>query len=520
MAERQGLLARGATRVFSDGTLTKRASLNAFASGVELVTRTVVALLLTPLLLSRLGDSVFGVWQVLQRLVVQASPASGRPGEALKWVVANRQSSTDYEEKRRQVGNAVTVWFLFFPVQLTIGAVVGWFAPVWLHVPASSLGIVRLAAALLVVNLLLGSLEDLPRAVLQGENLGYKRIGLAAAVVLIGGGLTAAALFLGTGLVGVAAATVAVGLLSGTAYFFIARRYVSWFGIARPHLRGLGRFAGLSGWFLLWNLVMRAMNGADLVVLGVAGSPRLVTSYTLSRFVAFALAAVVAVVILAIMPGLGGLIGAGDLDKAQNVRNEMMATTWLMGTVAGSVILVWEASFLRLWVGEQYYPGMLTVILIVTMVLQWALIRIDTNIIDLTLNLRWKVLVGLFSTVLCIGLSWVLIDRGLGIVGAVTGFIGGRAILSLVYPWMIGRRLGIPPSQQLRGVVRPTLATVAVFTGSAFIGSVARTGSWSGLVFAVAVSAILVGPLVFFGGLNASQRKRIWNRARRVTRLT
>ena len=143
MAERQGLLARGATRVFSDGTLTKRASLNAFASGVELVTRTIVSLFLTPLLLSRLGDSFFGVWQVLQRLVVQASPASGRPGEALKWVVANRQSSTDYEEKRRQVGNAVAVWFVFFPVQLAVGGVVGWFAPLWLHVPGANQGVVR-----------------------------------------------------------------------------------------------------------------------------------------------------------------------------------------------------------------------------------------------------------------------------------------------------------------------------------------------------------------------------------------
>jgi O-antigen/teichoic acid export membrane protein len=520
VAERQGLLARGATRVFSDGTLTKRASLNAFASGVELVTRTIVSLFLTPLLLSRLGDSVFGVWQVLQRLVVQASPASGRPGEALKWVVANRQSSTDYEEKRRQVGNAVAVWFLFFPVQLAAGAVVGWFAPVWLHVPGANQGVVRLAAALLVVNLLLGSLEDLPRAVLQGENLGYRRIGLAAAVVLVGGALTAGALFLGTGLVGVAAATVAAGLLSGTAYFFIAKRYVVWFGIARPHLRGLGRFAGLSGWFLLWNLVMKAMNGADLVVLGIAGSARLVTTYTLSRFVPFALAAVVAVVILAIMPGLGGLIGAGDLERARSVRTEMMAATWLMGTVAGSLILIWEASFLRLWVGEQYYPGMPTMILIVAMVMQWALIRIDTNIIDLTLNLRWKVLVGVLSTVLCLGLSWVLVDQGSGIMGTVIGFTGGRAILSFVYPWMIGRRLGIPPMQQLLGLVRPTLATVGVFAVSAFIGSTARTGSWSGLVFAVAISALLAGPIVFFAGLNTIQRQRMWKRARRVARLT
>lgn len=520
MAERQGLLARGRSRFLSDGTLTKKASLNAFAWGIELGAQTVVTLLLTPLLLSRLGDSVFGVWQVLQRLVVQASPATGRAGEALKWTIASQQSSTDYDEKRRQVGNAVAVWVLFLPVQLAIGATVGWFAPVWLHVPAGSSGVVRLAAALLVVNLFLGSFEDLPRAVLQGENMGYKRVGLASAVVVFGGVLTAAALFLGTGLVGVAAATVAAGVLSGTAYFFIAKKYVAWFGIAKPHLRGLGRFAGLSWWFLLWNLVMKAMNGADLIVLGIAGSAKLVTSYTIARFVPYAVAAAVAVSILAVMPGLGGLIGAGEFLRAQSVRSEMMASTWLMGTVAGSLILLWEGSFIRLWVGESHYPGTLVVVLIVVMVLQWALIRIDTNIIDLTLNLRWKVLVGLLSTALCVVLSWLLVSKGLGIAGVVTGFIGGRAILSFVYPWMIGRRLGIPPSKQLRGIVRPALITLVVFACSAFGGSVAGTNSWFGLVFGAAVSALFVGPFVFFAGLTPGQRRRILYRARRVTRLT
>lgn len=519
MADRQGLLARSATRVFSDGTLTKKASLNAFASGVELASRTGVGLLLTPLLLSRLGDAVFGVWQVLQRLVVQASPASGRPGEALKWVIASRQSSTDYEDKRRQVGNAIAVWSLFLPIQLLIGAAVGWFAPVWLHVPAGSQSMVRVAAALLVVNLLLGSLEDLPRAVLQGENMGYKRIGLAASIVIIGGALTAAALFLDKGIVGVAAATVAAGLLSGAAYLYIAQRYVAWFGVARPHLRGLGGFAGLSGWFLVWNLVMRAMNGADLVVLGIAGSTGLVTTYSLSRFVPQALAAAVAISILSIMPGLGGLIGAGDLHKAESIRTEIMASTWLMGTVAGSLILLWEASFLRLWVGEVYYPGTLAMILIVVMVLQWVLIRIDTNIIDLTLDLRWKVLLGVVSAALCVSMSWMLVARGYGIVGVALGFIGGRAMLSVIYPLMIGRRLGIPVRRQLQGAIRPALITGALFAGCSFCSTVVRASSWPGLVASVALSIVLFGPLAFFGGLTPDQRRRIWIRARRVARL-
>jgi hypothetical protein len=57
-------------------------------------------------------------------------------------------------------------------------------------------------------------------------------------------------------------------------------------------------------------------------------------------------------------------------------------------------------------------------VLIVVMVLQFALIRNDSNIIDLTLNVRRKVLLGLGSAILCVGLSWFLVARGWGIVGS------------------------------------------------------------------------------------------------------
>ena len=48
---------------------------------------------------------------------------------------------------------------------------------------------------------------------------------------------------------------------------------------------------------------------------------------------------------------------------------------------------------------------MTVMLLIVIMVLQWAVIRTDSNIIDLTLVLRDKTLLGLLSAGSCIGLA-------------------------------------------------------------------------------------------------------------------
>jgi hypothetical protein len=98
----------------------------------------------------------------------------------------------------------------------------------------------------------------------------------------------------------------------------------------------------------------------------------------------------------------------------------LTATGMVVTIVAGASVVLWVESFLRLWVGERYYPGAPAMLMIMLMVLQFALIRTDANIIDLTLNLRRKVLLGTVSAALSVG-------RGsssrsdMGIVGLASG---------------------------------------------------------------------------------------------------
>ena len=76
--EQLGALGRAIARLISDGSLTKKASLNAAASTAEQVARIIAGLLISPFLLTKLGDYLFGVWQFLQRLIGHASPARFR----------------------------------------------------------------------------------------------------------------------------------------------------------------------------------------------------------------------------------------------------------------------------------------------------------------------------------------------------------------------------------------------------------------------------------------------------------
>src|SRR5213082_3194510 len=65
------------------------------------------------------------------------------------------------------------------------------------------------------------------------------------------------------------------------------------------------------------------------------------------------------------IPGIGGLIGLRQFEKASGLRNELLAVTWLFATTVGVSILLWNRSFLGLWVGSQNYAGTWVNLLIV-----------------------------------------------------------------------------------------------------------------------------------------------------------
>src|SRR5262249_26246131 len=154
----------------------------------------------------------------------------------------------DAPSMRRHVGSAISVYVLFFPFLAVVGVLLVWFSPSIANAPPEDNETVRIACALLVVNFLLANLAALPEGVLRGMNLGYKRIGLQAGLSVVGGSLAAVALYLGTGLPGLAAAEVVLSALTGVLFWIVVKKYVSWFGSAWPTVADLRRFIRLSFW--------------------------------------------------------------------------------------------------------------------------------------------------------------------------------------------------------------------------------------------------------------------------------
>ena len=509
------------SRFFSDENLTRKAYLNTLHGALEYASQLAVGFIITPLVVAGLGSYFYGAWQVMNRLVSFISPASGNPNEALKWILASQQASTDYEEKRRHVGSALAACAVFLPIIVVAGGIVAWFVPSWLEAPPESFWLLRATAALLVLNLVITMLSGLPQSILLGENIGYKRMGLTALLAFVAGGFTWSALRLGTGIIGVAGAALTSSVLTGVVLLTVTRTFTPWIGIARPSLQAVRRFLGLSGWFMAWDVIAILMLASDVVVLGLLHSVESVTSFTLTKYAPEMLISAISVIVTGITPGLGGIIGGGDLKKASQVRSETMALTWLALTALETCILLWNRPFIGLWVGPEHFAGAIPNLMIVLVVTQLVLIRTDASIIDLTLRLERKVVIGGLSVALSLALAGVLVGHfRLGIVGLCFGLLIGRSVLSFGYPTLVGRFLGVPLSSQIKGVLRPALVTVLFFTLTATLECLAPWPALSGLkgwlIFALSagVSGVVLTYVMFRAGLSRDQRQTIIMRVR------
>lgn len=504
-----------------DGSLTWRASLNLVQSILDYSVKLAVGFVVVPLLVSGLGRTLFGVWEMLGRLMGYLESADGRPTQALRLVIASSQSSSDETAKRRWIGSALVVWVCFLPLWIAAGALVIWLAPTITKVPSHLHDAVRIACAVMMGGVLVAGLGSLPESVLRGMNLGYKRMGLQAGLSIVGGALLVSAVQLGMGLIGVALASVAVIVLTGLCFLNLVGRQVPWFGVSRPQGQEVRSLLQMSLWIAAGDVVAKLLLASDALVLGAVLSPAVVTTYVLTGYAALLSVNLHSLAADAVMPGLAGIIGERRLLRAAEIRRELLAVTILFVTIAGSTILLWNRSFVYWWVGGENYAGLWTNLLLVLIAAQTGFIRCDAYIIDAALQPGHRVRVSAVAALLAITLS-VGLTHVAGMPGLCLGILLGRAVQTIWYPILVKGCVLQAPGQARMWLLRPLLVMSVLFGLAAYGGErveVLHPLAWAG---GVALTALATFFIALHCGLPSDQqvkvRLRVAQLARRIGR--
>ena len=487
--------------------LKQRAYLNSVTQFLDFGANQIVGFITNPFIVSGLGSTFYGVWSMLGQMTGYAGLADTRATQVLKWSIAkNRDIATD-EALRSNVTSALIVTLIILPFVLIAGGIISWYSPHITGVSPIYYNLVRLTCAILILSLVINKLFNIFESVLRGMNLDYKRMGIGAAIVLIGGGLKIAAIQLGYGIIGLSVVQIIVAIITSLALYLIIKKHVGWFGFGKTNFSQLLNFGKLSGLFMVYASI-KLLTKSDKIILGIIAGPVLVTMYAITKFTSLAVQGLVTNIVYGIFPGIGRIIGKKEYGKVGIVREQIMLLSWITGTAIGSVIIIFNESFVGLWVGDEHFAGIIANTLIVIMVLQNLLINIDSSIIHITLNIRMNVFLTFLATLISILLSLILINR-YGIVGLCISLIAGRLVLSIGLPLVVNNIINHNTKFSRNKIIIPFLVSIAVFGTSYILADRIIIRSWLNLIITIPPSFIIVTLVCWILGLTSEQRSAL-----------
>lgn len=489
----------------NEGSLTRRAGLTFASSLLQQGAQLIVGFIVIPIIIHGLGAELYGAWMMIKQAAGYTAQADLRPMGTLKFTLAVTQHVKDVQEKRRQIGAAILIWGLTLPIIFTLGAGLLWAAPSFIRVSDEHIFIVRVAMVLVILHLAMERVLTLPDNVLRGMNLHYKAMGLNAVMVLCGGFLSAVAIWMGWGLPGVAAGGIIASAGAGGVRFIVAKRVLSWFGAARPKREEFFSFGKLSGWLMFSGLAGTLFSASDLLVLGIVLGPSVTAVYATTGAVIRMLIGPLGQLLSSGGPGIAGLCGEKDWRRVAAVRKEMYVVGLIMMTVIGAGILALNSSFLKLWLGEGFYAGDLTNLLLVLIGFMMIFFRIDGVIIDSMLLFRKKAAVMLVSGLVAVT-SGALLSFVWGTAGMAFGILCSYIVLLSCIQILIRRKLSYKANENLDSLYRPVVVSFLLLIGAYYISSFLNPETWLSLLLISAPFGCVTFGLMWFIGLSKIDR--------------
>ena len=105
--------------------LTRIAAFNSIAVFLDQLAIILISLALTPTIISVMGVSAFGIWQLIVRGTSYVSLTDGRPHELLKWQIARGDGVSDSTNKEH-FGAGLIVWSSYLPFMMVCAGRMYW----------------------------------------------------------------------------------------------------------------------------------------------------------------------------------------------------------------------------------------------------------------------------------------------------------------------------------------------------------------------------------------------------------
>jgi O-antigen/teichoic acid export membrane protein len=483
----------------------QRAYLNSITSVLDSSVKQLTGFFVSPFIVRGLGDSLYGVYHILLDTTSYANMADIRTSQVLKWTIAQKRDVLDDDELRSEFTTGLILTFLLIPIVLLIGGVLSWYAPVITNVGEEYYDIVRIASLLMIFSIIMNKVMDLFESVLRGMNLGFKGMGIRSALLITGGLMKVFAILQGYGLIGLSIVQVLIGVMTGGIFYWLVKRNVPWFGFGKTDKSKIASYGKLSGWFMATMLANMLLFHSEKILLGFIVGPELVTVYVLTLFTSSAMKSMVDAIISGVVPGIGNFFGKGQFEKIKISKKLITSLIWWSTFAVGTSILLYNQSFLQLWVGEGKYAGNLENLLIALIAIQYIFFSTTGNFINVTLDLKMKVMMIGLAALITIGLAFLLV-KPLGILGMCISIITGRMVLTIGFPRFLKKKINDHSRLLTKENIRPLLVTLGGLFLAAMIQDRIEAENWFLLVLYGGLTTIALGGVFWVIGFSKKQK--------------
>ena len=488
--------------------LAKNTKLNTISGLVVFAIRIIIVLIMNPIFIQYLGSTSFGIWKSIERLLGFASIADGKATQALKWTIANQEASDDFDRKQRAIGSAIIIWFLFLPILITIISILIFFSSELIKgVVESDYIIVKSIILILGINLIITPLMSIPDSVLGGTNNGYISNSNRIIWMILGAIITYVVLVFGYGLKEMAYTLLVITIFSGINALYLAKKKIKWLNIKKTTKKEIHSFFKFSAWVLAWSLIAKFLLGSEVVLLSSLIGAQTVSQFIFTSYLAFTTITLSAIVVSSTTPGLGMLIGNKDFIKSQAIINKIRNFSFSFSIFSAASILLLNKSFVYLWGGEELYLGWENNFLIVLIMIQLIAIRNEGFLIDLSLDLKNKVLLGALSVLISVILSIVLYNLYSSVFSVLVGIFLGRFILLFTFPIITNRVIQYKASTL--SLTKNFFYTLVILFLSLYIGTNQTFSSWSELFIFAIIEIVVCAIYVYLFLLSSDNRDKV-----------
>lgn len=367
--------------------------------------------------------------------------------------------------------------------------------------------LIRIVFFLIGINLILTPLFGISESVLIGTNNGYLINYIKIFWIIINAFCMYLVVTTQNGIQELAYVVIFITTLKGFHIFILFRNKIKWFGIKKPKREELGKFFSFSSWKTVWSFIAKFFMSGEIIFIGILIGASAVSKYIFTGYIAITGIAISAIITSAISPGLGKMIGNNELISASRIINQLREALLAFSLLVASASLLLNKSFVNLWVGEDLFLGDIENLLIILLMIQLIILRSEAALIDLSLNIKKKVLIGLFSLIL--SSIFVVIFYNYFYASPISIFIGlfaGRLIMTIIFPLYTNHFVNI--KENIKNRSKSFFILIIILSLSYTIGVNQTFNSW--LIFILfSLFEIIICSLIIYNLLLTDLNKNL-----------